>query len=299
MYIYTDLGGKDLCLLRVGGPGLGNLLFPWARGIVAANKYNATPIWPTWPQLKVGPYLRRERDKRNYTDTFVVSDQYCQGLEKVKCVLSLRQQGVSEDVLNNGTYDESNIVVFSGMDGFFRPIINDHKIVKSELEKIVLPKHFSYKAHDFANTISAHVRLGDFAEYDKNASGVTSNMKMPLEWYIDVINQVRSNQSTRVLIFSDGSDDELQPLLEMPGIERADFGSAIADLLALSHSNIMISSNSTFSMWASYLGRMPVIRPNKLNLYSDDECDEVAMEIGGRLPVGFVDQLISDQRIVK
>ena len=298
MYVYIDLGGKDLCLLRVGGPGLGNLLFPWARGIVAAKKYDAIPIWPTWPQLKIGPYIRRERDKRNYTDTFLATDKYCQGMQKIKCVMCLSKLGVSEDLLKNGLYGKDNVFIFSGMDDFFQPIINDHQIVRSELEKIVHPKHFSYRTFDYSNTISVHVRLGDFSEYDENTSGVSSNMKMPLEWYIEVIDQLRSNQSTKVLIFSDGSDEELELLLKMPNVKRVNFGSAIADLLALSHSNIMISSNSTFSMWASYLGRMPVIRPNNLQLYSEHECDEVEVKIGARLPADFLNQLLADQRIV-
>ena len=297
MYVYIDLGGKDLCLLRIGGPGLGNLLFPWARGIVAARKYNAIPIWPTWPQLKIGTYIRGERDKRNYTNTFLANDNYCQGMKKIKCVMSLSKFGLSEDLISDGLYGKDDVFIFSGMDNLFQPIINDHQLVRSELEKIVNPKHFLYRAFDFSNTISVHVRLGDFSEYNKNVSGVSTNMKMPLEWYIDVINQLRRNQSIRVLLFSDGSDDELEPLLKMSNIERVSFGSAIADLLALSYSNIMISSNSTFSMWASYLGRMPVIRPNSLQLYSENECDEVVVNVGGCLPEGFINQLLADQRI--
>jgi hypothetical protein len=44
------------------------------------------------------------------------------------------------------------------------------------------------------------------------------------------------------------------------------FGSAIADLWALSNANVLVASGSTFSMWASYLGRMPVIwHPGQLS----------------------------------
>ena len=52
----------------------------------------------------------------------------------------------------------------------------------------------------------------------------------------------------------------------------------MADLLALSRSELLIASGSTFSMWASYLGRMPVIwYPGRLKqkLYFDNEALEV------------------------
>ena len=60
-------------------------------------------------------------------------------------------------------------------------------------------------------------------------------------------------------IFSDATDNELQDILAMSNCKRAYFGSAISDMIALSRCKVLVSSASTFSMWASFLGQMPTI----------------------------------------
>ena len=59
-----------ILVVFVWGGGLGNLLFIFARSIVLAEKINSQIIWPTWPSIKVGPWIRREKDKRFYGDLF-------------------------------------------------------------------------------------------------------------------------------------------------------------------------------------------------------------------------------------
>ena len=61
----------DLFDFRLGGPGLGNLLFPWARGVIFARKNNIPVLSPNWKTFKIGTYLRSEKDKRTYNDLFV------------------------------------------------------------------------------------------------------------------------------------------------------------------------------------------------------------------------------------
>jgi hypothetical protein len=105
--------------------------------------------------------------------------------------------------------------------------------------------------------------LGDFSTPQNEAvlkSGA-QNYRIPISWYVDQVKQLRQqvNRDVPVYIFSDGRNDELSELLSLPNCQRISFGSSIADILALSKSNILIASGSTFSMWASYLGRMPVI----------------------------------------
>jgi hypothetical protein len=55
-------------------------------------------------------------------------------------------------------------------------------------------------------------------------------------------------------------------LLSQENVRRREFGSSIADILALSRSRILIASGSTFSQWASYLGQIPTItHPGKID----------------------------------
>ncbi len=102
-------------------------------------------------------------------------------------------------------------------------------------------------------------------------------------------------KETPVCIFSDGSSDDLGPLLALPLTQRLTFGSSIADLLALSYANVLITSGgSSFSQWASYLGRMPVIWRTGTNypkLYYDHPELEVECQGGFGLPTQFLDYI--------
>ena len=88
-----------------------------------------------------------------------------------------------------------------------------------------------------------------------------------------------------VWVFSDAADDEIQPLLALPGVRRVFFRSAVADLLAMSTAKVLVASGSTFSMWAAFLGRMPVIWPpnsKRQNLHGSNW--EYEIELDGPLP---------------
>jgi hypothetical protein len=131
------------------------------------------------------------------------------------------------------------------------------------LLRITRAQHKTALTFPFAGSISAHVRLGDFRQAQSAADLVSGEggVRLPLTWYVRVIERVRKHlgRLAPVFVFSDDYDAELRPLLQMPNTRRLSFGSSISDLIALSRANVLVASNSTFSMWASYLGRPPVI----------------------------------------
>ena len=65
-YVYPKFDGIDLIFYRIGGSGLGNLLYPFFRSLVYSKKENLEMISPTFKSLKIGPYLRSEKQKRDY-----------------------------------------------------------------------------------------------------------------------------------------------------------------------------------------------------------------------------------------
>jgi hypothetical protein len=80
----------------------------------------------------------------------------------------------------------------------------------------------------------------------------------------------------------------------MKNTERKFYGSSIADLLALSHAGVLVTSSSTFSMWASYLGRMPAIwYPTQLphEIYYDKPHWEAHSAESEKLPSKFINIL--------
>ncbi len=277
-YVYPHLGGVDFFWVRLFGPGLGNLLFSWARALVFSRNTQALMVWPTWPQLKSGPLIRRERDTRCYVGLFSPTKHYVTGLKRFVLLL-LRPQ---------------RLTIIKGHEDLFGSIKRDYEFVWRELIAITHPRHQLGLQYDYKDTISVHVRLGDFAvpaDVTLVARG-GNNYRIPLAWYVASIQKIReaAGKPLRVLLFSDGKDEELRQITELANVERISFGSSIADLLALSQSKLLIASGSTYSMWASYFGRMPVIwhtGQRKQQLYTEQPEAEIECGLDEQLPLSF------------
>lgn len=107
-----------------------------------------------------------------------------------------------------------------------------------------------------------HVRLGDFGKAtEAELKAGKHDSRLPITWYCEMLKQVRAlcGKTVPACVFSDGTDEELAPLLSMENVQRKTFGNAIADIIALSKAPLFIASGSSFSMWARYLGRQNTI----------------------------------------
>ncbi|WP_447406887.1 hypothetical protein, partial [Clostridium perfringens] len=94
---------------------------------------------------------------------------------------------------------------------------------------------------------------------------ITANTRLPLSWFADRIAKMRSSlpSSITVKVFSDGTPDQLSALLEIDGVSLSDGQNAIVDMFSMARSRMLIASASTYSMWASFLGKMPSLwHPN-------------------------------------
>jgi hypothetical protein len=69
-YHLPVLSKPDFGLVRAPGPGFGNLLFPIARAVIGQAEVGGDLVLPTMRQIKLGTFLRGERDKRTYGDLF-------------------------------------------------------------------------------------------------------------------------------------------------------------------------------------------------------------------------------------
>ncbi len=247
------IGAMDLGLIRLGGAGLGNHLFTWARCLIQARRYGLKRIGATWPQFKREPWMHHELDKRTYHDLFCRAQDEVEPLHRLRLLATKRR--VPESQLGKEIPDGS-IVVFEGFDGYLQPILAHRDLVRSELIAMVRDKHKGAIQAGFSPDIAIHVRLGDFL----NADPVRGNSKLDIGWYAGILKGIREQLGPlQAVIFSDGRDEEIAPLLAMEGVKRVSFGSSIADILAMSQARILITSGSTFSMWSSFLGQMPTV----------------------------------------
>ena len=257
-YAYAFIGGFDLGFFRIGGHGLGNLLFPWARATIAVRDNGLMPVAPTWPQLKPGHFIRGESDYRTYRNLFCATPNSINGLHKLWLLCSaVRESEFERYKSSHKRLFRSSIVKFTGMDRMFEPFLKEHVFLKEKLLEIVLPEHIKGLHGKHIRGIGLHVRRGDFC---------LASRAVPLSWYCDVVDAltIAIDDSIEFSVFSDGTPEELAPLLKKKNVSLFSFGSSIADLLALSCCRGLVgTAGSTFSMWASFLGRMPTIWPHK------------------------------------
>ena len=242
-YTFVSLGKLESLGIRLGGAGLGNIMFPWATALVYAKEHNLKSIQTTWKNLKFGTFIRKERDKRMYMNLFLETD----GISGFRKFF----------LLNFSNY----VKVFSGMYDLFEPFKSHQNFVKSELLKIIKPYHIK-RANEFnGNSIAIHIRMGDFTNpiNEEVLRAGDWNYRLPIKWYISIIQKIQKVSNLPIYIFSDAGDCELKEILAFDNCNRVYFGSAISDMLALSSCKVLIASSSTFSMWASFLGQMSTI----------------------------------------
>lgn len=304
----TDHHSIDLGVCRlVFGPGLCNLLFPWSRAVIAAKEYDLKLIFPAWTQIQIGPLLRRENDKRFYHNLFCAPENYVTGMRKLYLLMTTKKITESKFLARQYDDEKDYIVVFAGMkesftiqDSIDEKVVTNHSLIFNELKKMTRDCHKQGLNYNFEGSISVHVRLGDFStlETKDTLNSGAHNYRIPLEWYCQQVHNIRQGISKRmpVYVFSDGNDKELSSLLGMDNVKRLRFGSSIADLLALTQANILIASGSTFSQWASYLGRMPVIwyegQLRQRQYYENPEC-EIEIREDDALPDRFINKIKS------
>jgi hypothetical protein len=260
-YAYAYLGGNDLFISRIMGPGLGNMLFPWARSAVFSQINHIALINPTWPNISIGPYIRHEIDKRSYRSLFKANKENISGFKKIVLLSTLKRIMLYEDVSFKPDLNRKRIYCFQGSTRLFTGIEKYNNQIKEEILKIAnVPVGLFVESQPF---IGVHVRCGDFKKIENKTDLLKgkNNTRIPILWYVDVINKLRSSlcSEAQVIIFSDGSDDEIGMLLALRNVRRSKDKSALADLMLMARSTILIAAGSTFSMWASYLGRMPVV----------------------------------------
>ncbi len=299
-YIYPKFSKNELIGVRLGGAGLGNLLFTWSRVIAASEKHNSKLIWPTWPSIKIGPWLRHEKDKRTYVGLFANNSHMCGGIKKyLKLCFGKKIHTKNLDEVKWDSIGENEVIIYEDFNlapGAFQMNFNGTREYRDKIADIIYSnlgkKGKKAMAFDASNAICVHVRLGDFAKTTSAIDTGKNNMRIQINWYVSVVNKLReaAGWSVPVFVFSDGTDEELKALLSLPDTKRMTFGNSISDIVGLSRSPIMISSGSSFSLWARFLGNCSSISyPNQIK-------DRVHTGDGFEIELGMDDELTDDQK---
>jgi hypothetical protein len=234
---------------------LGNLLMPWARCMIAAHTEGLPVLAPTWPQLKVGPLLRGEADLRSYAGVFLSQGDEIDGPRRIFALAAGSRFSESGDTLRQGL-SSLRLRVFSGMGGMFGPLRGHSQLIGSELMARVRPEHIPDLSSP--TPLGIHVRCADFrVTTSVGPGGVRSGERVPIRYYVHALEALRAafDGPVPATVYSDGTNEEIAPLLALDHVHRAPSKSAMFDMLAMSRHRVLLGSpHSTFSMWAAFLG---------------------------------------------
>jgi len=259
----------SLVVCKLPKAGLGNQLFPLMKASVFAHLNNMEVRVTGYNRLKIGPYLRREKSKRKYSNSFtfqknIISEQ----IEKWKIHGKGHYELISEpDVVKlPETVLPGKLFVFTETPHYrdlFAGLREQHELVKTlfwnvlqssvkkRLEKLQTPY------------IGVHVRMGDFPSLKEGENfNEVGQKRTPETYFIDIITRIREvhGSTLPVTVFTDGYRHEFNKLFELENIEMAEGNPDIIDLLLLSRSKIIVTATgSTFSYWAGFLSEAPVI----------------------------------------
>lgn len=283
----------------MGRYGLTHGLLAWARCRLWCEQNDVVMLAPFWLKPRVGPYLRRERDKRNYFLLFH-HDRAISGIRRLAILAHSKKIEVGPEwpslpaSMARTTLFRFHNAAKDNERKSFAQIVGEGPYLRRELMQITRPRfHPQVPANPF---IAIHVRMGDFTPQraDGQIAGA-SNSRLPIEWYGDRLNELRSKLGRVVpaIVFSDGSDAEITPLLNITGVQRARQQQSITDLLQIGLGAAVIASGSGFSLWGAFLGSAPrIAHPGQSIVPIDnDRSRDIESGFGESIGPRFLDQV--------
>lgn len=263
LYHLPLLSRVDLGFVRSPGPGLGNLLFPIARAVIGQATRGGTIIFPTMRQFKLGPYLRREKDKRTYGEVLRRRTSAELGAW-IRAQLSPKHDEAEADAVRSG------VICYRGLGRQFHDLAGHTEIVRKFFE-CASRESIPVRRYD----VAIHVRRGDFAL--PSSSATCQSVQLPIEWYRAAFARacdflgVGSAQS---VLFSDEDPARIISELGIGGVEPEPRANALESMFQMANADAIIASRSTFSLWAQFLGGRAAIWPVGFDLGAYKLVDE-------------------------
>jgi hypothetical protein len=219
----------------------------------------ALMLSPRWAQLKIGPALRGESDRRLYFNLFKPGADEVRGIKRLRLQMFSKREAEDARAAENGT---TVVKVFTGEQDRFQTLNGWDRFLGDELRAITKERWLRSAETIKDVPIGIHVRMGDFTPSESDAELRLPQRRVPLKWFADSLRVIRETvgYSIPAILVSDGNEGELRALLHEENVSLVRTGSAISDLLILAKSKTLIASaGSSFGAWAAFLGQMPSI----------------------------------------
>ncbi|QXP80019.1 MULTISPECIES: alpha-1,2-fucosyltransferase [Winogradskyella] len=258
------MSNKAELYLKFPRYGLCNKIITWAKAFVWCKENDADLFVKSWVHVPIGSVLRREKAKRWYRNFFITPSMPF--LKKIKFFKAPIIHSIDDDKIKGNQYYKFEST----------PLITDIPLLANYRNEIITSffemieeKHLKTLEQIKSPIIGVHIRRGDF---------ITNGSVLDLTYYIDVINDLRkiNGNNLEVVIFSDGHENELLSILELPNVSLFKTVNDLIDLIVLSRSEILVTTKgSSYSYWAGFISDAAVIhhpetwvkecRPEKIN----------------------------------
>jgi len=283
----------------LGRYGLTHGMLAWGRCCVWCEQNGATMLAPFWLKIRPGPYLRGDRDKRNYFLLFNHGSAVG-GLSRLGVLARVRKVDIATEWPEAPAEQSGPVVlrfhnaVVDNEKKSFAQVVGHGPFLRREL--LAMTRSRYQPAPHNEPFIAIHVRLGDFRHSNATiaATGMT-NRRLPIDWYGDRLDALRAalGQNVRTLVFSDGEDSELAALLARDNVARVPKQESVTDLLEMGMGVAVIASGSGFSLWGAFLGSAPRIAfPAQSIVPIDlDPTRDIESDFGDAIDASFVDHV--------
>jgi len=225
---------------RIGGFGLGNMLFPFFRAICFGIRDGATVLYPFYNQIQPRNFLREKNfnSLRNYNNIFSkFEDTTLPPYRSFKIYFT--KKWFSENHIS-----KKDLILFEGCKNYFFDLLP----YKNFIQKFIC-ESYNFNTKFNPQKAAFHIRLGDFLRTGQSSSK---------EIIIYKLKSFMKNKSLNIEIYSDSNLDKLLKYLELEhlpdNVRLIKNNSAIEDILAMSKCKYIIGNpNSTFVEWARFL----------------------------------------------
>ncbi|HMN12450.1 MAG TPA: alpha-1,2-fucosyltransferase [Bellilinea sp.] len=265
---YPVLSRADFILFRLLGPGLGNLLFPLYRAFQSQKRMGGSLVFPQFFQIKLGPFLRQEKDKRTYFDLFCRRDV----VDVLAHIRAIFGDSMPEECVNQESSQfRVRTIRYEGLKGYFRDLdpewrfdFCDYLLQRASFGQQLRNEIDEIGAHD----ICVHLRRGDFMP-ESAQEGSSSGMcyRIADDWYVQAVSKaLQKFPDAKVRVFTDA--DKLEPsLLEKLNCSAIDQSrNALHALMKMSAHGAIVASKSSFSLWSAFLGQQYMYINNDFDL---------------------------------
>lgn len=255
------------------GAGLGNEMIPWARAHLAAAVLGARCLRPAFG-LNARGYRRHfgtsrldwlgHRLLRQALPVVRFSEADYRAYGGGDVVPALQGFARAHGLFQRPAY----VLVTEGMWGGFAHIEAAREYMAGELLHSRFAQRNLLRLRERLDpgklTVGIHVRRGDFepSRPPQSYQGCV-NVALPLDWYRRVAESIhdRLGEDVQFLVVSDAPAQALQSLTQgLPCVLTGDLPDAdCSDLLALARADLLVCSNSSYSLWAAFLSAAPYL----------------------------------------